>query len=490
MDNVKVFTPDNIVFMMLKYGHYEDDNGIILHKHVMDNSCGDGAILKIVVLTYIASFAKKYGGINDTNVNDLVRQLSTYIHGIEIEEDLSLQCKNNLNKLVHSFGLPDIDWDITCADALLCDKYNGKMDYVFGNPPYKNVHNFGENKDLYKSFTFIDKGMADLYIVFFEVGFNMLNDKGVMVYITPSSWTTSMAGENLREYIINNNLLNAVIDFKSDKVFEGATTFTLISCFSKKRGEKNVIVYHGNAKENKVNGWCIRPLEKWVIDGKFYFNFDLTHGDILQKVTSSKFKRYVKVKNGFATLKDKLFVIEDLNKSNGLAVKDDNIINVVKASKNQGKYIIYPYDINGNLIEFENLSKHTQVYLNNRWEELSYGEKSDKWWSYGRTQAINDVNKLKISFNNLFSDKNDIKYKFVKPNEGVYSGYYITADNEKYLHILMMHLPIMGDEFIAYVKSLGKYKNGGYYTLSSKETENYLNYKIEQLYETKAISDF
>ena len=34
----------------------------------------------------------------------------------------------------------------------------------------------------------------------------------------------------------------------------------------------------------------------------------------------------------------------------------------------------------------------------------------------------------------------------------------------------------LSDDFIEYIKAVGKYKNGGYYTFSSKELESWLNY--------------
>ena len=128
--------------------------------------------------------------------------MSTYIHGIEIDEELHRQCINKLNNVTNRFGFDGVEWDIVCGDTLTINKYDGNMDFVIGNPPYQKVHDFGDRKDFYKSFNFIDKGMADLYIIFFEIGFNMLKSNGRMVYITPSSWTTSIAGTKLREYII------------------------------------------------------------------------------------------------------------------------------------------------------------------------------------------------------------------------------------------------------------------------------------------------
>ena len=76
------------------------------------------------------------------------------------------------------------------------------MDFVFGNPPYVRVHNLENIYGEVKKFKFTEGGMTDLFIVFFEIGFKMLTRKGSMCLITPSSWLNSLAGRNLRKYIL------------------------------------------------------------------------------------------------------------------------------------------------------------------------------------------------------------------------------------------------------------------------------------------------
>ena len=53
---------------------------------------------------------------------------------------------------------------------------------------------------------------------------------------------------------------------------------------------------------------------------------------------------------------------------------------------------------------------------------------------------------------------------------GVYGGLYILCEDEHQLDCLKT------EGFLNYVKSLRKYKSGGYYTFSSKDLENYLNW--------------
>lgn len=522
MDNVKVFTPEWTVELMLQYGYYFDKYypyGYIdiRRKHVMDNSCGDGAILTKIVTAYITMFFGTHGitekyhagapdiadmdnvenvfrrvkndkdyyrDLSDDEKHDLKTELETYIHGIEIDEDLHKRCIANLNMVAKNFGLEDVKWDVICCDALKCDKYDGKMDFVFANPPYKNIHNFGEDKEFLKSFSFITKGMADLYIVFFEKGFQMLSENGKMTYLTPSSWLTSMAGMNLRDYVYKNNLLTVVMDFNSLKVFDNATTFTMISVFSKIKANTNVIVYHRKNKDENTS-WMVKPFEEWVSDGKFYFTLNKSGFETLKRVREHKYKTHVQVKNGFATLNDKLFIVD----GSSWVQRYANIISCIKASKGEEHSIIFPYTPEGEPLPFESLGSMAKGILTSHAEKLGIDTTKDGWWLYGRTQAIKDVNKSRLSVNNLISTVDDLKLCYLRPGDGVYSGYYITSEKRNGIwQARGVIRDIIGyydeDEFINYVKVIGKYKNGGYYTFSSKELQDYLNYKIEQIYET------
>lgn len=91
----------------------------ILQKHIIDNSCGNGAFLCEIVKIYINE-AKKQNFDNKTIKN----HLQTYIHGIEIDENLYQNCIQNLQNLTKNIG--KISWDITLGDAFLIEKFKTK----------------------------------------------------------------------------------------------------------------------------------------------------------------------------------------------------------------------------------------------------------------------------------------------------------------------------------------------------------------------------
>ena len=91
--------------------------------------------------------------------------------------------------------------------------------------------------------------MTDLYIVFFEICFELMNDSGVMCVITPSSWLNSLAGTKLRHYILENKNLKKLIDLEHYQAFN-ATTYTIISQFNKKEND-SIFYYTYDGKLHK-----------------------------------------------------------------------------------------------------------------------------------------------------------------------------------------------------------------------------------------------
>nr|DAS42117.1 MAG TPA: Chitin synthase 1 [Caudoviricetes sp.] len=117
------------------------------------------------------------------------------------------------------------------------------------------------------------------------------------------------------------------------------------------------------------------------------------------------------------------------------------------------------------------LDENKETLLKGRAEELT-----PDWYLYGRTQAIKDVYRKKYSINFLVRNIESIRLNQVPAGAGVYSGLYIVTD----VPFEVIERAIKSEEFINYISALKHYKSGGYYNYSSKELEQYLNYKISQ----------
>lgn len=456
----QVFTPSFLVNEILDTAGYCGAD--IVGKHVIDNSCGDGAFLCEIVRRYIANY----------NENDLKTHLESFVHGIEIDTDAYLQCLENLNVIAKEYGLQNVKWDVQNTDTLSIDKFNGKMDFVIGNPPYVRVHNL-ENYDDVKKFKFAEGGMTDLYLVFFEIGFNMLKKGGNLCYITPSSWINSVAGGVLRRYILQHKNLVRLIDLGHFQAFE-ATTYTMISLF-----EKDVM--HDTFEYQKYGEKTSETLkiEDSVIGNMMYLADKRTLNE-LRNIYTTVYKKFVQVKNGFATLADSVFIGSEFP-------FEEFVIPTIKASTGKWYKAFYPYDKNGKPLPKEKIFSDGKIsyYLELHKGELLKGKSetdSPEWYLYGRTQALKDVWSQKYTINTILKDVNSIKLNLVPSGSGVYSGLYILTSVGKE----MLTQILCSQDFINYVAVLKKYKSGGYYTFNSKELEMYLNYKLSNLYNDKS----
>jgi adenine-specific DNA-methyltransferase len=313
--------------------------------------------------------------------------------------------------------------------------------------------------------------MKDIYLAFYELGFRMLKDRGSMCYIAPSSWFTSLAGQKMRDYIMKSKYLYSVQDFGHAQVFENATTYVAICVFRKFKypyRQPNQILYtRGNNEMIPVsyNDMCI--------DGKFYFGTPeqlKQMREIIEYGKSTKRQDKVfQVKNGFATLADDVFIDREIS----MVCSKDYAIPVIKASTGEETYCIYPYDKGGKLISEEHFRLKSGFDYNkllNQKEKLEARATTEPWYAFGRTQAINDTWKDKWAIKSIVKTLDDIKPKSAPAGTGVYGGLYILTEHPEGLKALET------EDFMNYVKMLGKYKSGGYYTFSSKELENYLNW--------------
>lgn len=458
----QVFTPHYLVCDILNVAGYITGNDI-LKKHIIDNSCGDGAFLCEIVKRYCD--AAKSACLS---INDIKNDLETYIHGIEIDTNTYEKCLINLSSVAETYSIYDVIWDIQNKSALDVHEYDNKMDYVVGNPPYVRVHNLDSEFERIKQYAFCSGGMVDLYLVFYEIGIHMLSENGHLCYISPSSWFNSLAGRNMRQFIKQSGYLRDIIDLEHFQPFK-ASTYTAI--------------VHLHKRYEQFFNYGIYPLQNTIekvsslnIETCIFRDFILlgSHDSIimLNDIKCKSYKRRVVVKNGFATLYDNIFISDNFS-------FDELTIPVIKASTGKWRKAFYPYDSDGKILSYDTIFGYDNIkdYLNEHKEYLLKGEnETDKplWYGYGRTQALKDVLVDKYSINNVIKDISSINFHYVPKGSGVYSGLYILTDVPE----CTLKKIILSDEFINYIHMLRKYKSGGYYTYNSEDLEQFLNYKL------------
>jgi len=462
----KIYTPDYLVNVILDFGNYTIGN--INQKHVIDNSCGDGQFMVHVVNRYCRDFLSKS---NDINI--LKNELETYIHAIELDSHELEICAMRCDEVARSFGINKIKWDFYNTNALECDIFNDKMDFVVGNPPYVRTHNLKANKSLLGKYLFNNSGMTDLYITFYEIGLHMLNSTGRLTYISPSSFFTSLAGRTMRDYLYRNNLITKLCDLKHFQPF-AATTYTTIVALNKKNINKKQLSYYlFNKKEQAPFFIDDLHYDDFYINGNFYFSNKKNLVEF-KKILTNNTKTDICIKNGYATLADGVF-INDFDQ-----ISSNFIIPVIKASSGKWTKIFYPYDENGNFIPEDLISRDKQLYnyLQLNKDKLLKRSNENKnsrvfWYAFGRSQGIKDTQKNKLAIGTLIKKPGDIKTTCAPSGCGVYSGLYATSETFNKNQIADA---LKSSDFFKYAAILGKYKSGGYYTFSSKDIKIFLDY--------------
>ena len=307
--------------------------------------------------------------------------------------------------------------------------------------------------------------------------FNAELQKAKYAKIIQTGEAFKTAGQKMRNYIIENQNLTYVEDYRHYQLFENATTYVAITLFNKVKNDKveYVTMERTNDDDGFWEGKIDVPYEDMCIGGKFYFSCK-TMLDKMREITEygkrlKKEDKAFEVKNGFATLADDVFISKTPMVSRVYhAANPWNIIPVIKSSTGKQEWCYYPYDKNGKLMEEKYVDEVILETLRKSKDKLETRATTEPWYAFGRTQAINDTFKDKWAIKSIIKTTKDTKPVMAPAGTGVYGGLYILTEHPEGLDVLETQ------DFINYIMMLGKYKSGGYYTFSSKELENYLNW--------------
>ena len=112
------------------------------------------------------------------------------------------------------------------------------FDVIIGNPPYIQLQKMGALSDSLQKVsyeTFARTG--DIYSLFYELGANILKQKGLLTYITSNKWMRAAYGESLRKFFAEKTNPLILIDFGGTQIFDTATVDTNILMLSKESNQ-------------------------------------------------------------------------------------------------------------------------------------------------------------------------------------------------------------------------------------------------------------
>jgi adenine-specific DNA-methyltransferase len=107
------------------------------------------------------------------------------------------------------------------------------FDVVIGNPPYLRIQNIGEQQaKTLKEHYDAAVGKFDIYVLFVENAFKLINREGVIYFIHPHRFLTADYGRGLKSFLDKVKGLKSAIFFGVEQIFDASTTYTGVFGYS------------------------------------------------------------------------------------------------------------------------------------------------------------------------------------------------------------------------------------------------------------------
>ncbi|MDN5048582.1 HsdM family class I SAM-dependent methyltransferase [Aliarcobacter butzleri] len=491
--NGAIYTPENIRNYITKQSFNELTHKSIDNIKIADIACGCGGFLIDASLELKQRTNKSFKKIFHEN-----------IFGVDIQEYSIERTKILLSLLAitHGEDEKEFQFNLYIADSLEFEwlkedeqiKKNNGFDLILGNPPYVCSRNMDEKtKELMQKWSTCKTGHPDLYIPFFQIGYELLTPNGILGFITVNTFMHSVNGRAIREYFSENKVFLKIIDFKDEQIFKSRMTYTCICILEKKQSE---FIYYTASKE--IN---LQDISKLEFNQDCYQNLDtqkgwsLKNSDLVNKLESigKSFEKIYSTKSGIATLKNNVYIFkaidDDKNSkyfymSDGTEIEKEVCKEVINTNQlntcididSLKEKIIFPYTYIQNqavIIEEDVFSKQfpkAYKYLLTKKDILATRDKGNGkypvWYAFGRTQSLEKVKDklffpqlVKKGFKAIINDEEDLYF---------YNGMAAYTKDKRNLKILEKLL--VSDVMWSYIENKSKHYASGYFGLG----KNYL----------------
>ena len=486
--NGAIYTPSEIRSYIISQS-FRKIGAQLINAKIADISCGCSGFL----YTAAKEIRRRTG-------NSYQFIFQNQIFGLDIQEYSVTRSKLLLSLLALSEGedIEQFHFNIHQGDTLIfnwsevINDFQG-FEIIVGNPPYVSARNLeDEAKANVKLWEVCSTGNPDLYIPFFQIGYENLVPNGILGYITMNTFFKSLNGRALRRYFEKNRITIRIIDFGTHQIFKSKSTYTCI-CFLENAEQNFVEYYKSVTKELPNNRNLYNKVNFHNLDSKKGWN--LNNNEIISRIESvgTPFGELYKTRHGIATLRNDLFIFkpvaEDtdffyLQNGNLYPIEKGickDILNSNKLSRSIDfdsvrEKVLFPYNDNNKpkaLDEefLKDVYPEAYKYLKKKKQELAKRDKGkgeyEKWFAFGRTQSLEKVeNKL---FFPKFSDQtpnyllsNDIDLLF-------YNGQAVIGHSEE--EMLLAKKIMESRLFWYYIKTSSKPYTSNYYSLNG----NYIN---------------
>lgn len=253
--NYKVYTPEKISREMAIKSLYLYFDGEYTQKklddlRVADISCGTGNLL-LSVLKEILMLSKRIYGEYRYN--------PVWIEGYDIDEEALEIFKTRSIELLKKYGIKG-EITVFCENSITFST-DKRYKIILGNPPY-----FGEknNKEIFQELKTNEfgkkyyEGKMDYFYYFIEKGIDLLEDGGILTYITTNYWLKADYATKLRDKV------------KKETNFRYVNNYNT-SVFKNAPGQHNFVFSLNKSKETK-EFVLIDQGEKFISSNELIYN--------------------------------------------------------------------------------------------------------------------------------------------------------------------------------------------------------------------------
>ncbi len=183
------------------------------------------------------------------------------------------------------------------------------FDIVIGNPPYVQLQkDGGKLAKLYQTYKYETfERTGDLYSLFYERGTSLLNEKGILCFITSNKWMRANYGASTRQFFSEKTHPLLLIDFGNVQVFDTATVDTNIFILQNKPKAK---------KHEKKEAFAVRINNDFNIDEQSLQEYVLKNGYKLSSLSH----------NAWVVGERDIYDIKDFVEEQGLPLAKWNVI--------------------------------------------------------------------------------------------------------------------------------------------------------------------
>jgi len=488
--NGAIYTPLNIRDFIVKQS-FHTKRHTIANSKIADIACGCGG--------FLYSAAKQIKKHTGKSYSEIFR---TQIFGLDIQPYSITRTKLLLSVLALTAGedKKEFHFNLFEGDALTfnwkekLNRFTG-FDIVLGNPPYVCARNLSDEIKLsLANWEVCKTGNPDLYIPFFQIGIECLNENGILGFITMNSFFKSLNGRALRDYFKKKSFKFKIIDFGTEQIFKSKNTYTCI-CLIENTNQDFIKYYRCIDKEIPSRENVFSKISYAGLNSNTGWN--LQDNEIISKIESTgvAFGDLYKTRHGIATLRNDIYIFKPVKEDkdyyylqNGSLYQIEkaickDIVNTNKLSrevtlKNLKEKVIFPYDneekaklLDESFIK-ENYPK-AYLYLQNKRKILAERDKGkgeyENWFAFGRTQSLEKV-KNKMFFPKM-SDRTPSYIINSDDDLLFYNGQAIIGHTRQ--EMILIKKIMESRLFWYYIKTTSKPYSSDYFSLNGNYIKNF-----------------